>query len=121
MSKSKLDYEKESKECTYEVTQLKEELADAKRENEQNEFIINTMKAEIRLLRNTVKKMNKLSKKVIHHHDCMDELAESHLESGQYTDYINDEIKYPGEESYEEYKKRKSSSTSYNSSSDSLS
>ena len=106
MSKSKLDCEKESKECTYEVTQLKEELAEAKRDNEQNDFIIKTMKAEIRLLRDTIKKMNKLSKKAIHHHDCMDELAESHLESRRYTDYIKDEIKYPGEESYEEYKKK---------------
>ena len=72
MSKSKLDYETESEECTYEVTQLKEELAEAKRDNEQNDFIINTMKAEIRLLRDTIKKINKLSKKAIHHHDCMD-------------------------------------------------
>ena len=78
------------------------------------------MKAEIRLLRDTVKKMNTLSKKAIHHHDCMDELAESCLESGRFTEYIKDEIKYPGEESYEEYKKRKASSTSDNSSSDSL-
>ena len=120
MSKSKLDCEKESEGCTYEVTQLKEELAEAKHDNEQNEFIINTMKAEIRLLRDTVKKMNKLSKRAIHQHDCMDELAESRLESGRYTDYIKDEIKYPGEESYDDYKKRKASSTSDNSSSDSL-
>ena len=85
MSKSNVDCGKECKECSYEVTQLKEELVEAKRVNEHNDFIINTMKAEIRLLRDTVKKMNKLSKKAIHYHHCMDELAESRLESGQFT------------------------------------
>ena len=49
MSKSKLDCDKESEGCTYEVTQLKEELVEAKHDNEQNQFIINTMKAEILL------------------------------------------------------------------------
>ena len=48
----------------------------------------------------------------------MDELAERRIESGLFKDYIKDEIKYPGEESYEEYKKRKASSNLYNSSLD---
>ena len=79
MSKSKVGCEKDSASegCCYEVTHLREDVVGARCVNEQNDFIINTMKAEIRLLRDTVKKMNKLSKKATHHHYCMDELAES--------------------------------------------
>ena len=41
-------------------------------ENEENKFIINTMKAEIRLFRDTLKKVQKASKKAIYEYDCMD-------------------------------------------------
>ena len=51
---------------------LKKTVMELRHENEENKFIINTMKAEIRLFRDTLKKVQKASKKAIYEHDCMD-------------------------------------------------
>ena len=84
-------------------------------ENDEQKFLINTMKAEIRLLRDTINSFHKSSKQAIMKHDCMNDLAESRIESGAYKKYLNDKINYPGEETYEQYKKRKESSNDSNS------
>ena len=51
---------------------LKKTVMELRHENEENKFIINTMKAEIRLFRDTLKKVQKASKKAIYEYDCMD-------------------------------------------------
>ena len=79
MSKSNVGCVKNNKGCCLEVRQLRKTVVKIGRLNEQNDFIINTMKAEIRLLRDSLTKMTKISKKALHEHDCMDELAESRI------------------------------------------
>ena len=86
--KSNVGYVKNNKGCCLEVRQLRKPVVRIGRLNEQNDFIINTMKAEIRLLRDSLTKMTKISKKALHEHDCMDELAESRIESGLFKDTI---------------------------------
>ena len=93
-----------------EIATLKQKIVEMGNENEEQLFFINTLKATVRLLRDTLKKVQKASKKAMSDHDRMDELAESRMETGAFKQYLEKEIKYPGEESLEEYRKRKASS-----------
>ena len=89
---------------------LKERIVEMGHENEEKLIYINTLKADVRLLRDALKKVQKASKKAISDHDCMDELAESRMETGAFKQFLDKEIKYPGEETLEEYRKQKASS-----------
>ena len=40
----------------------------------------------------------------------MDELAESRMETDAFKQFLEKQIKYPGEETFDEYRKRKASS-----------
>ena len=86
-----------------EIAMLKQKIVEMGHENEEQLFFINTLKATVRLLRDTLKKVQKASKKAISDHDRMDELAESRMETGAFKQFLEKEIKYPGEETLEEY------------------
>ena len=79
-------------------------------ENEEQLFFINTLKANVRLLIDALKKVHKASKKALSNHERMDGLAESRMETGAFKQFLDKEIKYLGEETLEEYRKRKASS-----------
>ena len=43
----------------------------------------------------------------MYEHDFINRLAESRMEIGTFKQFLNEEIKYPGKETLEQYKKRK--------------
>ena len=67
------------------------------RHTEQQDFIINSLKADICLLRESINQINVIASSTLNHHEYMNDVAEGRLENKSYKDYIENEIKYPGE------------------------
>ena len=84
-------------------------------------YVINSYKAQIRLLRDTLKKVKKASNKALYNESSMCESLEIALEHCIHLKHKGEEIRYPGEESLEQYKERKAEGSGDGSSSDSSS
>ena len=84
-------------------------------------YVINSYKAQIHLLRDTLKKVKKASNKALYNKSSMCESLEIALERRIHLKHKGEEIRYPGEETLEQYKKRKAEGSGDGSSSDSSS
>ena len=79
------------------IVKLKAELTVMKNQDKFNEYCINHLKAEIRLLRDTLTKIQTSSKDCLYMHEGMNEKLEMQLERGTHMNHKGDEIKYVGE------------------------
>ena len=69
------------------------------------------MKAELCLLYDSMKTVNKTSRKAIEEQESMSETLNARLERGCHLTYNGSEIYYPGEETYAEYKAKNSNAS----------
>ena len=79
------------------VVKLNQELSVLKRKDKFNEYCINHLKAEIRLLRDTLNKIQGSSKECLDYHEEMNETLEIKIEKGIHLNHNGEEIKYFGE------------------------
>ena len=103
------------------VERLENQVEELTREKKENEYVILHYKAQIRLLHDTLKNMRKASAKALEVEETMLESLESKVERGFHLKHTGEEVTYPGEETLEEYRKRKAMSSGAGSSSDSSS
>ena len=103
------------------VERLENQVEELTREKKENEYVILHYKAQIRLLHDTLKNMRKASAKALKVEETMLESLESKVERGFHLKHTGEEVTYPGEETLEEYRKRKAMSSGAGSSSDSSS
>ena len=106
MSKSDDNKRKRDTSCKP-LTKMEQLIKEHKEENKFQEYIISHLKAEIRLLRDSLTKVQKVSKDSLWESECMNESANAKLEDGRYLRWDGEEIYYKGErdaEAYEEYK-----------------
>ena len=80
---------------------------------------MSTIVAQIFLLRDTLKKMKKASAKALDDESKMLESLGSKVERGFHLKNDGKQVTYPGEETFEEYRKRKAMSSGASSSSES--
>ena len=120
MRKSNPKYDK-CEPCCRRVIKLEQTVVNLQRKEKENEYVILSHRAQIRLLHNALKKFKKASKSVLYEEAGMLEFLESRIERGIHLKHNGEEIYYPGEETAEEYRKRKASSSAHSSSSDSSS
>ena len=83
--------------CCKRATKLEEMVIELKKKDKFNEYCINHMKAQIRLLYDNIKVIKKASKTSLINIDQMNETLNYRLESGIYLKHNGDEIQYPGE------------------------
>ena len=67
-----------------------------------NEYLINHLKAELRLCMDALKKVKTATAKAINEQEEMSEALESRLERGVHMTYNGDEMHYPGEQTIAE-------------------
>ena len=79
------------------IRKLKDDVTILKKQNLLNEYCINHLKAEIRLLRDTITNIQDASKDYLYKHEGMNETLEMKLENGAHLTHNGDEIKYVGE------------------------
>ena len=103
------------------VKRLENQVEELTREKKENEYVILHYKAQIRLLHDTLKNMRKASAKALEVEAGMLESLESKVERGFHFKYTGEEVTYPGEETLDEYRKRKAMSSGASSSSGSSS
>ena len=107
--------------CCAKVTELERTMKNMVYKMKEDAYVINSYKAQIRLLRDTLKKVKKASNKALYDESCMCESLEIAVERRIHLKHDGKEIRYPGEETLEQYKKRKAEGTGDGSSSDSSS
>ena len=107
--------------CCGKVKKLENTIRDMICDKKEDEFVILHYKAQICLLHNTLKKMKKASTKALDDESDMLESLESKVEQGLHLKHNGKEVTHPGEETLEQYRKRKAMSSGASSSSDSLS
>ena len=106
--------------CCKEVKKLESTVKDMIRDKKENEFVLLHYKAQIGLLHDTLKNMKKASTKALDVELDMLESLESKVERGFHLNHTGEEVTYPGEEMLDQYRERKTLSSSASSSSDSL-
>ena len=74
------------------IVKLKAELTVMKNQDKFNEYCINHLKAEIRLLRDTLSKIQTSSTDCLYMHEGMNETLEMQLERGSHMNHNGDEI-----------------------------
>ena len=79
------------------IRKLKDDVTILKKQNLLNEYCINHLKAEIRLLRDTLSKNEVASKECLYKHEAMNERLNMQLENGTHMTHNGDEIQYAGE------------------------
>lgn len=79
------------------IMKLKDEITILKKQDKFNEYCINHLKAEIRLLRDNLTKIEVVSKECLYKHEGMNETLNMQLEIGTHMTHNGDEIQYAGE------------------------
>ena len=97
MSKSSADTFKENL-SDDEKKALKHVIRRMEAEHKRKDYIISSMKAEIRMLKDSLIKVRKISKVAIDEVDSMNEFAGACLDDGRYLEWDGKEIYYDGEE-----------------------
>ena len=90
--------------CCSCVHKLEKVILELQRKEKLHEYIINHMKAELRLGFVTLNKVKMATSKAIHEQDEMDEILESRLERDAHMTHNGEHILYPGEKVYDEWK-----------------
>ena len=97
--------------CCDRVKQLESVIDDLEQKQKCVDYVINHMKAELRLCYDTLKTVNKTVKKAMEEQEDMNETLNARLERGYHLTYNGDEIYYPGEETYAEWKAKNSNAS----------
>lgn len=79
------------------IRKLKDEITILKKQDKFNEYCINHLKAEIRLLRDTLTKIEVVSKECLYKYEGMNATLNMQLENGTHMTHNGDEIRYAGE------------------------
>ena len=88
--------------CCNRVKKLENINRGIKEKEKFNEYLINHLKAELRLCLDTLKKVKTATAKAINEQEEMSEALESRLERGVHMTYNGDEMYYPGEQTIAE-------------------
>jgi len=88
--------------CCYRVETLEKINSDLKEKEKLNEYLINHLKAELRLCMNTLKKVKNATARAINDQEIMSDSLETCLERGVHQSYNGDNMYYPGERSIDE-------------------
>ena len=88
--------------CCYRVETLEKINSDLKEKEKLNEYLINHLKAELRLCMNTLKKVKTATARAINDQEVMSESLETRLERGVHMSYNGDNMYYPGEKTIDE-------------------
>ena len=107
--------------CDETVPMLRKTIEDMTLVKKEDDFVILHYKAQIRLLRDSLKKFKKASAKALYDESSMLENLEYKMEQGLHLEHNGKAVLYPGEETMEQYNKRKCMSSGNSSSSDSSS
>ena len=86
------------------IDKLKEVIKEHEEEHKQKDYMISWMKAEIRLLNDSLLKVKNVSKSAVDEVESMNELAGACLDDGRYLRWDGKEIYYRGEEKPEPFK-----------------
>ena len=95
--------------CCLRVQELESVVNDLEQKQKFADYVINHMKAELRLCYDTLKSVNKSAKEAMEEQEAMSETLNARLERGYHLTYNGDEIYYRGEETYAEWKAKNSS------------
>ena len=85
------------------INKMKEVIADHKEEHKRKDYMISWMKAEIRLLNDSLIKVKKISNSAVDEVESMNELVGACLDDGRYLRWDGKEIYYRGEEKPEPF------------------
>ena len=85
------------------INKMKEVIADHEEIHKRKDYIISWMKAEIRLLNDSLIKVKKISNSAVEEVESMNELAGACLDDGRYLRWDGKEIYYRGEEKPEPF------------------
>ena len=94
---SKFDTKNDKGMLSQTVRELEDEVVQLKAEDKFKEYCINHLKAEIRLLRDTLANIEGASKKSLYKYEAMNEILIIQLENGYHMNHDGDEIHYVGE------------------------
>ena len=97
--------------CCKRVKELESVIQSLEEKQKFSDYVINHMKAELRLFYDTLKTVNKTAKKAMEEQEGMSETLNARLERGYHLTCKGDEIYYPGEETYAEYKAKKTNAS----------
>ena len=86
--------------CCYRVEKLEQINSGLKEKF--NEYLINHLKAELRLCMDTLKKVKTATARAINDQEVMSESLETRLERGVHMSYNGDNMYYPGEKTIDE-------------------
>ena len=86
------------------IDKLKEVIKEHEEEHKRKDYMISWMKAEIRLLNDSLLKVKNVSKSAVDEVESMNELAGACLDDGRYLRWDGEEIYYRGEEKPEPFK-----------------
>ena len=89
--------------CCSRVKKLEIINHDIKEKEKFNEYLINHLKAELRLCLDTLKKVKTATIKAINEQEEMSEALESRLDRGIHMTYNGDDMFYPGEQNIAEH------------------
>ena len=78
------------------VRQLENQISKLKAEDKHKDYCINHLKAEIRLLRDTLSNIQGASKEALYNHEAMNERFNTNIENGTHMNHSGDEIHYVG-------------------------
>ena len=88
--------------CCYRLEKLQKINSGLKEKEKFNEYLINHLKAELRLCMNTLKKVKTATARAINDQELMSESLETRLERGVHMSYNGETMYYPGEKSMDE-------------------
>ena len=106
MSKSDNNKHKHDPSCKRHA-KMEEIIQSHEEENKVKDYIISHLKAEIRLLRDSLTKVQKASKDSLWKSECMNKSVNSKHKNGRYLKWDGEEIYYKGEKQVEAYKEYK--------------
>ena len=82
------------------IRKLKDEITILNKQYKFNEYCINHLKAEIRLLRDTLTKIESASKEDLYQHEEMNKTLNMQLENGHHMSHNGEEIHYVGKNNH---------------------
>ena len=89
--------------CCCRVQKLEKVILELQGKEKLNEYIINHMKAELRLGFSTLNKIKIATSKALHEQDEMDEILDSRIERGAHMTHNGEHILYPGEKVFDDW------------------
>ena len=88
--------------CCNRVKKLEKLIVVSRESKKFNEYLINHLKAELRLCMDTLKKVKTATARAINDQEVMSESLETRLERGVHMSYNGDNMYYPGEKTIDE-------------------